>query len=81
MSAPAGIPASPFGATPQNVAQPVQAPPMMQPSSPSPVAPTTVQPPVAPQVNLPKCYGQHNPSSVNCVVCPHEIECSQKAGN
>lgn len=81
MSAPAGIPASPFGATPQNVAQPVQAPSMMQPSSPSPVAPTTVQPPVAPQVNLPKCYGQHNPSSVNCVVCPHEIECSQKAGN
>lgn len=85
MSAPAGIPASPFGATPQNVAQPVQAPPTMQPSSPSPVTPTTVQapvqPPVAPQVNLPKCYGQHNPSSVNCVVCPHEIECSQKAGN
>lgn len=86
-SAPAGIPTSPFGGVvhnPQNISQPVQAPPVMQPSSPSPVTPPVVQAPVqpaAPQVNLPKCYGQHNPSSVNCVVCPHEIECSQKAGN
>lgn len=84
---PTGIPTSPFGGapqSPQNVPQPVQAPQMMQPSTPSPVTPPSVQAPaqsVAPQVNLPKCYGQHNPSSVNCVVCPHEIECSQKAGN
>lgn len=84
---PTGIPTSPFGGapqSPQNVPQPVQTPQMMQPSTPSPVTPQTVQAPaqsVAPQVNLPKCYGQHNPSSVNCVVCPHEIECSQKAGN
>lgn len=86
-SAPAGIPPSPYGGVvydSQNISQPVQAPPVMQPSSPSPVTPPVVQEPVQPaasQVNLPKCYGQHNPSSVNCVVCPHEIECSQKAGN
>lgn len=31
----------------------------------------------APQENLPKCYGQYDAGSVNCVVCPHEINCSK----
>lgn len=28
--------------------------------------------------NLPKCFGNYDSGSVNCVVCPHEINCSQK---
>lgn len=31
-----------------------------------------------PANNLPKCYGNYDSGNVNCVVCPHEIDCSQK---
>ena len=46
------------------------------PSSPAPVADTNPN-----TMNVPKCFGQYNPSQVNCVVCPSEIACSQKSAN
>lgn len=27
----------------------------------------------------PKCFGQYNPGNVNCVVCPHELNCSKSS--
>ena len=27
--------------------------------------------------NIPKCHGSYNPSSVNCVTCPYELDCSK----
>lgn len=27
--------------------------------------------------NLPKCFGNYDSGSVNCVVCPHEVDCSK----
>lgn len=39
------------------------------------------QAPAAPtQGNLPKCFGQYDPGSVNCVVCPSELQCSKSRG-
>ena len=42
-----------------------------------PVAPVPTAPQSQADSNLPKCYGQYDSGSVNCVVCPHEISCSQ----
>jgi len=84
------VPPSQYGGTvsqqPPQVSQPPQQPNTYQaPTSPTPpVNPVqqAPQPPQMPQqtngVNYPKCYGQYNPSSVNCVVCGYEVECSQK---
>jgi hypothetical protein len=55
-------------------------PPWEQPQGTINLAPA--QAPAAPQApiqdNLPKCFGNYDSGSVNCVVCPHEINCSQK---
>ena len=56
------------------------APPAMNyvstaPVSPAPVAPIPNQ--VTNQENLPKCFGNYDSGSVNCVVCPKELECSR----
>lgn len=56
------------------------------PSAPTvPTAPPAGAPPSAPSdagdTGKPKCFGQHNPADVNCVVCPFEMDCSQKSGN
>lgn len=42
--------------------------------------PTPVKPAVEANNNLPKCFGQYNAGNVNCVVCPHEIQCSKSNG-
>lgn len=39
--------------------------------------PINPQPNTPKDGNLPKCYGGYDAGSVNCVVCPHEINCSQ----
>lgn len=39
-------------------------------NSPSSSSPT-------PTVNQPKCFGNYDPGSVNCVVCPAEVSCSK----
>ena len=45
---------------------------------------STPVPPVAPnntsegaKSNLPKCFGNYDAGNVNCVVCPHELDCSK----
>ena len=76
---------------PQQVApqQQVYQPPI-QPQQPS-MQPAQVQsatPPVQSQqspapvnqpANTPKCYGQYNPSDVNCITCPYEIDCNKSS--
>ena len=59
------------------------APPAMNyapPAAPVPPAPVAPSAPsqATNQENLPKCFGNYDSGSVNCVVCPHEINCSQK---
>lgn len=87
---PSGI--NPFASptpTPVNFSQAgTMSPPPMQMSFPSSAQPIP-QSPVAPvgQVqqatpapatdNLPKCFGQYDAGNVNCVICPHEINCSK----
>lgn len=82
-------PASPFAqpsvapATP--VASQAPTPPWVADSVPSPVPtppPVAPTPQVAPATSnagegQPKCFGQYDSGSVNCVVCPFEIPCSQ----
>lgn len=78
------VPTSPFVGNPVN--PPVQqspAPIPTAPTAPAPVAfpgnPVEQTPPVnSPAGNAPKCFGQYNPSQVACVVCPFEIECSNR---
>ena len=48
--------------------------PPAQPTA--PVAPVTAGS-SASAGNMPKCFGQYDPGNVNCVVCPHEVECSK----
>ena len=48
--------------------------PPAQPTA--PVAPDTAGS-SASACNMPKCFGQYDPGNVNCVVCPHEVECSR----
>lgn len=46
----------------------------------TPAVPAVPAAPVAPQQtvgNLPKCFGNYDSGSVNCVVCPAEIDCSK----
>ena len=40
-------------------------------------SPSNSQQPTNSDTNLPKCYGNYDSGSVNCVVCPHEIDCSK----
>ena len=44
-----------------------------------PVESPTVAPvaPSVPEEIMPKCFGNYDNSNVTCVVCPHEIQCSQ----
>ena len=42
----------------------------------APVAPAPSQPSNSKE-NLPKCFGNYDSGSVNCVVCPKELECSR----
>lgn len=46
----------------------------MQSASQMPIAPVT---PNQVSDNLPKCYGNYDSGNVNCVVCPHEVDCSK----
>lgn len=68
---------TPFGGqVAQPPVQPVNNFPMTppQPSQPAPVSAPTAS---AQSDNLPKCFGNYDAGSVNCVVCPMEIQCSQ----
>ena len=70
--------------------QPIQTPIPPAPTAPQgfpmpvPQAPTQApQPAVAPSINAantPKCFGQYNPGSVNCVVCGSELQCKSAQG-
>lgn len=51
--------------------------PPVSPSSMSP-QPMSNSPSDSQVNNLPKCYGQYDAGSVNCVVCPVELQCSQQ---
>lgn len=64
-----GAPASPFNQT----AAPAQFAP------PAPVAQSAPQQsaPASQGGNLPKCFGQYDAGAVNCVVCPHEMNCAR----
>lgn len=53
--------------------------PMSKPTPPHTVPATDAVPQTVSQENVPKCFGQYNPSQVNCVVCSHEIQCSQNS--
>lgn len=60
---------------------PVAPPAMNYATTAAPVSPAPVAP-AAPiqatnQENLPKCFGNYDSGSVNCVVCPKELECSR----
>ena len=42
--------------------------------NPAPVTPAPVQKPAS---AMPKCFGQYDSGNVNCVVCPHEMDCAR----
>lgn len=51
----------------------------------APPQPSSVQQPMqvpatSNQGNQPKCFGQYDPGSVNCVVCPVELDCQRSRG-
>lgn len=57
-------------------------PPWTAPAGPAYQSPTVTTPAVPQQTsgnssNLPKCFGQYDSGSVNCVVCPHEMDCAR----
>lgn len=51
------------------------------PTNPTPAPTPAASSPSPMEMNLPKCFGQYNPSNVTCVVCPAEVNCSQKSAN
>ena len=69
-----GAPMSPAGMNPV----PTPTAPSMVPPAPVQSAPTPSTSPM--DMNLPKCFGRYDPSQVTCVVCPAEVNCSQKSG-
>lgn len=80
-SAPQSAPTSP-SAAPE---PPVTPQPQVAPQAPQvPTAPPAGAPPTAPadarDSGRPKCFGQHNPADVKCVVCPYELDCSSSKG-
>lgn len=52
--------------------------PPWESSQTAPIAPAPAPAQTPAQDNLPKCFGQYDSGNVNCVVCPHEINCSQQ---
>lgn len=46
-------------------------------TSPMTTSPSDMQSVNTGDTNLPKCFGQYDPGSVNCVVCPKELDCSK----
>lgn len=50
------------------------------PPQPSPVQQPVQAPSTSNQGNQPKCFGQYDPGSVNCVVCPVELDCQKMRG-
>ena len=69
---PAGVP--PYTPPSGNFTPPVSQNPGNSSSSPM----TMNSPSESQGNNLPKCYGQYDSGSVNCVVCPVELQCSQQ---
>lgn len=43
----------------------------------TPVTPSAPADPQQTVGNLPKCFGNYDSGSVNCVVCPHEMDCAR----
>ena len=91
ISAPGAVPPWQAPSAPWQSGQTTGYPPMNNPMSSGATMPPSappappVQPAVVPESvgssdskeNLPKCFGNYDPGSVNCVVCPHEVNCSQ----
>lgn len=75
----ASTPAMPVNPFSQSQQAPQSTPPWSQAIAPTPmsnpVASTNIS--ESSQNNMPKCFGQYDPGSVNCVVCPMEVPCSQ----
>lgn len=74
---PAAPSAAPAAAPPTPPSAPTN-PPMVS------TAPPAGAPPSAPadggSIGRPQCFGRHNAADVNCVVCPHELDCSAVSG-
>ena len=66
-----------FGANPYSQPAVTGTPPFNPPFTTAPASATTESNPALAQDSLPKCYGNYDAGSVNCVVCPHEVSCSQ----
>ena len=67
----ASIPKSPFGAAAPQPPQAPQMPQMPQATSNQDAVP----PPAASNSPAPTCFGKYNEAAVQCVICPHEINC------
>lgn len=79
----AQAPTNPVGSLPTanqfSQAAPSQFTPPKVAPAPVPATPVATQQPANSQANnLPKCFGSYDSGSVNCVVCPYEVDCSKK---
>ena len=76
-SQPSSIPTPPqFNPVPP-MQQSVPTPPWENDPVPAPTATAPTSTPQASTGDKPKCFGQYDSGSVNCVVCPVEVDCSR----